>query len=393
MIHDFSREPVYRRAGPDVERHHEKVDEAIREGFAKLVTEANIIAGGKKQKLAIPIRAYPEYAFEFGQKEDHVGSGPEVERNDLFLIESDKIPRHAGPGGTEPGEHIIEYEVTLEDLDEFLFQDLALPDFVVKRLRLITIREEGGLVGITRHGPLSRLHRRATKRAQIQRVAAQRREGGEVDEGFWDEDLRFRRLSERIRHISSAVVICMMDVSGSMDEDKKFLARAFFWLLARFVRSKYEETKVIFIIHEIVAKEVDENDFFHTFESGGTAISSAYELAEKIVGERFPPEAYNIYAFHCSDGDNSATDNDRAYGAAERLLKLCTLFGYGEIDPAEDPEFASVSAGRWSTMFDVLHPLADQYDNFGFVKLRTKEDIYPNFCALLNKERVKGEVR
>jgi uncharacterized sporulation protein YeaH/YhbH (DUF444 family) len=240
---------------------------------------------------------------------------------------------------------------------------------------------------------MSRIHRRGTMRARIRREQAEFREGQVTEPGFIDEDLRFRRLSERLRMVSNAVLVCMMDVSGSMDDSRKFLARVFFWLLYRFVQSKYEHAELVFITHHTTAREVGEDEFFHTRESGGTVVSSAYELALEVIRDRFPTDEWNVYAFHISDGDNWQDDNDQVLAMAKRLLQCCNLFGYGQVNPSESYYFPVRSIMQWSTVFDVLKPLEDEFPNIGFVKIEKREDIYPQFRELMTRERLKREAR
>lgn len=394
-IRDYSRESGAQRSGRDRKRHREKCRDAIRKGLARLVAEQDIIGTDRKgKKASLRIRAFPEYRFVFGRKTDGVGSGGDRQRGDVFRSSKGAQQKGTGgPGGSEPGEDIYEVEVTLEDIDEFLFDDLELPDFLAKQLRRIPVVEQGGMTGMTRYGSMARLHRRGTMRSRIRREQSEHREGHSTQPGFIDEDLRFRRLSERQRLVSNAVLICMMDVSGSMDDSKKFLARVFFWLLYRFVQSKYEHADLVFITHHATAREVNEDEFFHTRESGGTVVSSAYELALNVIADRFPPTEWNIYAFHISDGDNWQDDNDQVVAAAKQLLQRCNLFGYGQVNPSDDFYFPVRAMMQWSTVFDVLKPLEDDFTNIGFVKIETREDVYPQFRELMTREKIRGEAR
>ena len=122
-----------------------------------------------------------------------------------------------------------------------------------------------------------------------------------------------------------------MDVSGSMGEFKKYIARSFFFWMVRFLRTKYDNVEIVFISHHTEAKEVTEEQFFTQGESGGTVVSSAYQLALDIIRARFPPRDWNVYPFHFSDGDNYYSDNEEAVRLADELIETCNLFGYGEI--------------------------------------------------------------
>lgn len=390
-IRDYSREPGGQRAGRDRKRHREKCREAIRKGLARLVAQQDIIGADRRgKKASFRIRAFPEFRFTFGRKADGVGSGAGQQRGGTIRVGRGDGQSGPGMAGQEPGEDVYEVEVTLEEIDEFLFDDLELPDFLVKQLRQIPVLDRAGMTGISRYGTASRLHRPGTMRARIRREQAQQREGASQSGGFVDEDLRFRRLAERTRMSSNAVLLCMMDVSGSMDDSKKFLARVFFWLLYRFVQSKYEHAELVFITHHATAREVSEDEFFHTMESGGTVVSSAYELALDVINSRYPADEWNIYAFHISDGDNWQDDNSYVVELAKKLLQECNLFGYGQVNPSDSYYFPVGAAMQWSSVFEVLKPLEQRHANIGFVKLEKREDVYPQFRELMTREKVKG---
>jgi len=196
---------------------------------------------------------------------------------------------------------------------------------------------------------------------------------------FHDDDLTYRHLITDVREESNAVVVCIMDTSGSMDTMKKYLARCFFFLLYQFIRTKYRNVELVFIAHHTEAKEVTEDEFFHKGESGGTLISSGYAKALEIIAERYHPSLWNIYAFHCSDGDNFDTDNPTALRTAKELADLSNLFGYGEIKPLGSRSYES-------SMLNVFRRL--DADNFQTVLIERKEDVWPSFKALLAKDRV-----
>jgi uncharacterized sporulation protein YeaH/YhbH (DUF444 family) len=169
-----------------------------------------------------------------------------------------------------------------------------------------------------------------------------------------------------------------MDTSGSMDTLKKYLARSFFFMLYQFVRTRYQHVELVFIAHDAEAREVSEDDFFHKGESGGTLISSGYAKALEIIDQRFHPSLWNVYAFHCSDGDNMSSDNPHALRLAAELCKVCNLFGYGEIKPN--------SGYRESdAMIAVFKAL--EADNFQAVRITDKSDVWSSFKSFLTKDK------
>ena len=190
--------------------------------------------------------------------------------------------------------------------------------------------------------------------------------------------MTFRHLITDTKKESNAVVLCVMDTSGSMDTMKKYLARSFFFLLYQFIVTKYRNVEIVFIAHHTEANEVTEEEFFHKGESGGTFISSGYQKALDIIASRYHPSLWNLYAFHCSDGDNFDSDNPAALRAAKELADVCNLFGYGEIKPLGSRYYES-------SMLNIFRRL--EADNFQTVLIERKEDIWPSFKAFLAKDR------
>jgi len=197
---------------------------------------------------------------------------------------------------------------------------------------------------------------------------------------FVKSDLRYRRRAEDVDYESNAVVLCIMDTSGSMDTLKKYLARSFFFMLYQFVRTRYQHVELVFIAHDAEAREVSEEDFFHRGESGGTLISSGYSKALEIIDQRFHPSLWNVYAFHCSDGDNMSSDNPKALKLAAELCKLCNLFGYGEIKP-------NGGYRESDAMIAVFKAL--QADNFQAVRINDKSDVWSSFKTFLTKDKAQ----
>jgi len=195
---------------------------------------------------------------------------------------------------------------------------------------------------------------------------------------FHQDDLRYKHVEIDTKEESNAAVICIMDTSGSMDTMKKYLARSFFFLLYQFISTRYRNVEIVFIAHHTEASEVTEEEFFHKGESGGTFISSGYAKALEIIAARYHPSLWNVYAFHCSDGDNFDSDNPAALRAAKDLAEVCNLFGYGEIKPLGSRYYES-------SMLNIFRRL--DADNFQTVLIERKEDIWPSFKAFLAKDR------
>jgi sporulation protein YhbH len=378
------------RSAGDRLRHRQKVREAIRENIADIVAEESIIGKSRDRIIKVPIRGIREYRFIFGDNAPGVGSGNGDTQPGQVIGETGDEGNAPGQAGDQPGTDYYETEITMEELVDIMFEDLELPALEQKKLREIPVEAERRRKGFRRVGIRAHLDKKRTAIARIKRKVATRPSDSEhvadVDGQqppphrfpFHRDDLQYRRLVRDIRPQSNGVVICIMDTSGSMDTMKKYLARSFFFLLYQFVRTRYSNVEVVFIAHDTRAHEVSEEEFFTKGESGGTMISSGYHKALEIIQERYHPSLWNIYAFHCSDGDNWPHDNRPALAAAEELCKTCNLFGYGEIKPLN----SGIYGDSLLELFDEL-----KETNFHALLIENKEDIWPSFKRFLSRER------
>jgi sporulation protein YhbH len=375
------------RSAGDRKRHREKLRKSIRENIADIIAEESIIGRDRDRIIKVPIRGVKEYRFVFGENAGGVGTGDgKTEPGQVVGQAGQKGQKGPGPAGSEPGVDYYETEISLEELVEIMFEDLELPDLERKILKEALAERVAKRKGYKRQGVRVHLDRRRTAKARIRRRIATGRPGPAAPEEageeerfpFHKDDLTYRRLVEDIREESNAVVICIMDTSGSMDRLKKYLARSFFFLLYQFVCTKYENVQLVFIAHHTQAKEVTEEEFFHKGESGGTLISSGYKKALEIIEDRYHPAHWNIYAFHCSDGDNFDSDNEEALRAARQLCEVCNLFGYGEIKPMGSHYYESSMLERFKRL---------NAANFQSVLIERREDIWPSFRAFMSRER------
>ncbi len=204
-----------------------------------------------------------------------------------------------GDAGKEAGYDYYEAEVTIDELAEMIFADLGLPNLEEKRQQ--EMERSVRFTDVRKKGPMPNLDKKRTILENMKRNAAK---GEAKFKDIKSDDLRFKVWEPTIKYQSNAVVIAMMDVSGSMGEFEKYISRSFYFWMVRFLRTKYNNVQIVFITHHTEAKEVTEEEFFNKGESGGTRVSSAYELALQIINERYNPEDWNIYPFHFSDGDN-----------------------------------------------------------------------------------------
>ncbi|MDR3589187.1 MAG: sporulation protein YhbH [Negativicutes bacterium] len=386
IFKDSSASPSDRSAW-DRKRHRQLTEEAIKKNLGDIIAEESIIGQSKDKKIKIPIKGMKEYQFVYGKNSGGTASGSgQEQRGQVIGKTGDAQQQGQGQVGSDPGEDIYETEITLEELTNYLFEDLKLPDMERKKFALIESEHKFKRKGHQRKGIPPRLDKKQSVVEKLKREQSAKRPDPDFTLPvparipFREEDLRYFRIKEDVRRHSNAVVICIMDTSGSMDLTKKYLARSFYFLLYQFVRHKYENVEVVFIAHSTEAKEVNEQDFFHRGESGGTYISSGYAKALEIIEQRYNPALWNIYAFHCSDGDNWSEDNPKAIALATELCQAANLFGYGEI---------TVDRG-WSSSIGRELIRNIKHENFVFATMEQKEDIWPAFRRILEKDSAGG---
>jgi hypothetical protein len=170
-----------------------------------------------------------------------------------------------------------------------------------------------------------------------------------------------------------------------MSEFKKYIARSFYFWMVRFLRTKYDNVEIVFISHHTEAREVTEEQFFTQGESGGTVVSSAYQLALDIIKKRYNPKDWNIYPFHFSDGDNYYSDNDEAVRLADELIETCNLFGYGEIGDEGFPSYRRPAGA----LLSIFNERLKNKERFIGVKIDEKEDVYPALKEFFGKRGVE----
>jgi len=365
---------LHRKGYQDQARHQQKVREAIRQNLPDLVSEESIILSDGKQIIKVPIRSLDEYRFIFNyNKSKHVGQGEgDSAVGDVIGVEPGAS---GGPGegaGDQPGEDVIEAEVTLEEIETMLFAELELPFLSPKdknRLETKDIRFND----IRKKGLSSNIDKKRTILENLRRNALSGKPG---IHGISPDDLRYKTWEEIVKPTSNAVVIAMMDTSGSMGSFEKYVARTFFFWMTRFLRHRYENVEIVFIAHHTEAKEVTEEEFFNRGESGGTICSSAYMKALEIIDSRYPPSSYNIYPFHFSDGDNLTSDNERCVKLIGEMLKRANLFGYGEVN----------QYNRSSTLMSAYKHIT--YPRVLYYVIREKNEVYAALKSFFHRREL-----
>jgi sporulation protein YhbH len=373
------------RSAADRLRHRHKVRNAIRDNIVDIIAEESIIGKDRDRIIKVPIRGVKEYRFVYGENAPGVGEGEEGAEPGQVIGKGKQKGRDP-LAGDSPGVDYYETDITLEELVELMFEDLELPFLERKHLTETEVEQQFRRKGYRKKGIRVRLDKKRTARSRVKRKKATQRE--EIISfrarrfPFHKDDLTYRHTVTEMRRESNAVVLCIMDTSGSMDTMKKYLARSFFFLLYRFLCTKYQNVEIVFIAHHTEAREVTEEEFFHKGESGGTFISSGYRKALDIIHERYHPFLWNLYVFHCSDGDNFESDNPAALQAAKQIAEIANLFGYGEIKPLGSGYYGNSMIPFFSQL---------RTDNFQTVQIQRKEEIWPSFKAFLSKDRASED--
>lgn len=370
----------------DQERHKERVKDAIKKNLGSIVSNESIILSKGRKQVKIPMRALDEYKFRFDyRKKKHVGQGDgKTKVGDVIGREGQQGQgQGSGEAGSSPGQDFYEADVNIDEIAALIFEDLQLP-FLEEKAKQAVQSKTTKFTEIRRVGAMSNLDKRRTILENIRRTA--REEGAAKLGKFKKEDMRFKSWEEEVRYESNAVIIAMMDVSGSMSEFKKYIARSFYFWMVRFLRTKYDHVQIVFISHHTEAKEVTEEQFFTQGESGGTVVSSAYKLALDMIAERYNPRDWNIYPFHFSDGDNYYSDNDEAVRLADKLIETCNLFGYGEIGEEGGSAYRRASGALLSIFEDRIK----NKDRFIGVRIDEKEDVYPALKKFFGKQGIQA---
>ncbi|NRD78243.1 sporulation protein YhbH [Bacillus sp. BRMEA1] len=369
---------LHRKGHDDQQRHQEKVQEAIRNNLPDLITEESIIMSNGRDVVKIPIRSLDEYKIRYNyDKNKHVGQGDgDSQVGDVVARDGSSGQKGPGKGqgaGDQAGEDYFEAEVSLMELEEELFKQLELPNLKKKEHEEHLV-ENIEFNDIRKTGLMGNIDKKRTMMAAFKRNAMA---GNPAFHPIYKDDLKFKTWNEVVKPDSKAVVLAMMDTSGSMGIWEKYMARSFFFWMTRFLRTKYETVEIEFIAHHTEAKVVSEEDFFSKGESGGTICSSAYRKALEIIEEKYNPRKYNIYPFHFSDGDNLTSDNARCVKLVEELMKVSNMFGYGEVN----------QYNRHSTLMSAYKNIKDE--RFRYYILKQKADVFHAMKTFFQKEESK----
>ena len=389
----------------------------IRKAVADAISKRSVTDIGSGERIRIPAKDISEPVFRHGVG----GRRQMVHPGNKKFVGGDRIPRPEGGSGSGgkgsssgEGEDDFVFELTREEFLEYFFEDLELPRLVKTQLAREPLYKSVRS-GYTQSGVPTNLHVIRSLRGALARrmalsapYAQQRRELEEELETLLETaeendlrvseirleieqleqkilgipfidtfDLRFRNRVQVPLPTTQAVMFCVMDVSGSMDQEKKDLAKRFFLLLYLFLTRNYERTEVVFIRHHTVAAEVDEEEFFYSRETGGTVVSSALELMREIIRDRYSSREWNIYGAQASDGDNWPEDSGNCSRIlTNELMPMLQYYAYIEIDN-NDPQ----------SLWTEYEKVAAVCSNFAMRAIGGASQIYPVFRELFRKQQ------
>jgi hypothetical protein len=360
----------------DHSRFRQIVRGKIKKELRKYISQGEMIGRRGKNVISIPLPQINLPHFRYGQKSvGGVGQGEGEPGTPLGPADGDG----AGGAGEAPGQHILEVDVTLEELAQILGEELELPNIEPRGKKNI-VEEKQRYSGLRQAGPESLRVFRRTFKAALKR---------QLISGTYDhvnpiivpirEDKRYRSWKVTQNPESNAVIIYMMDVSGSMGDEQKEMVRIESFWIDTWLRYQYNNIETRYIVHDAAAYIVDRDTFYHVRESGGTKISSAYHLCKRLIDAEFPPVEWNIYAFHFSDGDNwGGGDTEECMKVLEEgLVPIVNLFCYGQVD-------SPYGSGQFIKDLETKFP---ETENVITSEIKDKDHIYDSIKTFLGKGR------
>jgi uncharacterized sporulation protein YeaH/YhbH (DUF444 family) len=314
---------LFSRGARDWLRHDEKVREAVREHLPKIIANGEVI-NDSTRSVRVPVKMLEHYHFRLRNPGDSQGVGQgETKPGDVLVDGRPDRGTEKGTGGQEDGGIQLMLEIKIDDIVDWLWEEMQLPNLKAR----VGPSDDSDWVreGWDRRGARSRLDRRRSVKELVKRQAL----GG--SKTFTDEDLRYRQLARRRQPAIHAVVFFMLDVSGSMSDRDRKLAKTFFFWVVQGLRREYRSLETVFVAHTTDAWEFAEADFFQVAGTGGTVASTGLNKVREIIATRFNPARHNIYLFYASDGDNSIGDHAPAAEALGDIATKACFAGYVEV--------------------------------------------------------------
>ena len=417
---------------PNRQRFIRLAKETIKEAVGRSIRERSLAEVGGQETVSIPIKRIAEprlrQASSGGDRQQVFPGNKEFVRGDTI----DKPKQGAGDKGSQgapdgEGQDDFSFTISADEYVDILFEELELPDLAKAQLKDETTLKYHR-AGHSSSGSPSNLNLvRTMRRSLARRISLGRPRPGEVDAleleidafearvdrteedsalltALLDQreqlqararriayidpvDLRYNRFEAYPQPSVQAVMFCLMDVSGSMTDDMKDLAKRFFLLLHLFLRRNYKHVDLVFIRHTSEAKEVDEDTFFHSTETGGTVVSTALKEMRRIVDERYPIDQWNIYAAQASDGDNYSSDSTTCLQLlTENVLPICQYFAYVEVHDRRQQEIF-YAGQNVSELWKHYQAASGAHANFAMKRVFSKADVFPVFHQLFARSR------
>ena len=326
---------LFSRGARDWLRHDEKVRDAVRQNLPQIISGGEIINGGART-VRVPVRMLEHYHFRLRRAEEQQGAGQgKVKPGDVLADPSrQRGPGEKGAGGQDEGEVQLLLEFKIDDIVDWLWEEMQLPNLKAR----VGPSEDSEWVreGWDRRGARSRLDRRRSFKELVKRRGAPG-----ATPTFTDEDLRYRQLARRRQPAIHAVVFFLLDVSGSMSDRDRKLAKTFFFWVVQGLRREYRSLETVFVAHTTEAWEFTEAEFFQVSGTGGTVASTGLGKVREIIDERYNPSRCNIYLFYASDGDNSVSDSADAREALSAIAEDACFTGYVEVSSGLSRQLAT----------------------------------------------------
>lgn len=371
---------LFSRGTRDWLRHNEKVRQAVRDHLPDLVAGSDVLSNARDRTVKVPVRFMEHYRFRLRDQDQQRGAGQGREAKPGDVLRPARPVAGSDPAGGE-GEGQVSFvlEFQIDDILDWLWEDLQLPNLKPRE----GASEEDAYVreGWDKRGARSRLDRRRTLREAIKRRGAQPDSAVPIG----NEDLRFRQLARRPRPTTNAVVFFVLDVSSSMDEHCRKLAKTFFFWSLQGVRRQYARVETVFVAHTVGAWEFPEEQFFQVRGEGGTKSSTGFAKAREILAERYDPAHYNCYLFYATDGHNFSEDRSAAVEELNQLLPDLNFAGYAEVSQQAHRHMDTEVAAIWQRLAREDFPV-------GSYKLSTDSDVWPAIKAFFTDQAERSGV-
>jgi len=370
---------LFSRGARDWLRHNQKVREAVKGGLPELLAGADLMTGSTNKTVVVPVKFMEHARLRLADASVQQGAGQGRGEPGEILQPGREPGADARQGGTGDGEIRFVVELKVDEIVDWLWEELKLPE--LKPRRSATMDEPDFVrEGWNRRGARSRLDRRRTLKESIKRKAVQQDAVAIID-----DDLRFRQLVKRASPAMNAAVIFALDVSGSMDDAQRRLAKQFFFFALQGIRRQYAKVETVFLAHAAQAWEFEESQFFQASSSGGTVSSSVARLTLETMAKRYDQGRFNTYFFYASDGENAAEDRDEARAALGDIAAQVNYAGYVETGGV------ATFRPRETQLAEIFAELKTAGCPVGTSHLGCQDDVWSAIREFFSQEQQRGD--